>query len=133
MSVQQPSLLVKDYNRWRYWKGIGFDEAIIVRPYYAKISSGFDQYFGTGKSPFTPVAMILEDDRVHVLVDEINFRQIKWQQKLQGWLGINHVLFYHISHKRGWAEWRVICDNLDAMMEVPIWQMSTICPDLTLP
>ena len=132
MNVQQPqpqpSLLVKDYNRWRYWKGIGFDEAIIVRPYHARVSFGFDQYFGAGKSPFKPAAMILDDDRVHVLVDEINFRQIKWRHKLQEWLGITSVLFYHMSHKREWAEWSAVCENLDAVMENPIWQTSTTLP-----
>lgn len=130
MNVQQPkpSLLVQDYNRWRYWKGIDFDEAIIVRPYHARISSGFDQYFGAGKSPFKPAAMIVEDDRVHVLVDEVNFRQIKWRNKFQEWLGVNHVLFYDMSHKREWAEWSAVCDNLNVVMENPIWQIITSLP-----
>ena len=123
----QPQLapLVRDYNRWRYWKGIGFDEAIIVKPYYARVSFGFDPYFGVGRSPFMPAAMILDDDRVHVLVDEINFRQVKWRRKLQEWLGVTMVLFYHVSSQQEWVEWRAVCDNLDAVMEDPIWQIST--------
>ena len=124
----QPAPLVRDYNRWRYWKGIGFDEAIIVKPYYARVNFGFGPYFGVGRSPFMPAAMVLDDDRVHVLVDEINFRQVKWRRKLQEWLGVTMVLFYHMSSQQEWTEWRAVCDNLDAVMEDPIWQISTALP-----
>lgn len=118
---RKPALLVRDYQRWRYWKGISLDDSVKEGPYFARITHGFEEYFGPGKSPFMPMEMLMMDDMLYVLVDTANFRHNKWRYKLAVWSDAIGVIFYDMHDKSDAENWRKLSCEFDKAMQVPIW------------
>lgn len=118
----QLSPLIRDFSRWRNWDGIDFDEAIITGPRYAKITSGFGEYFGPGKSPFKPAMMIILDYTLHVLVDNFSFKHSKWHAKLQDWTKVYTVLFYSDKSKGDHDLWMKVFESFNEVMSHPVWK-----------
>ena len=122
------NLLAKDYRRWLRRHGISFKQATIEDMSMARITSGFEDYFGPGKSPFMPIEMLIVEDVLFILADVVPYRLDKWIITLAKMTDTITVQFYEAGKKDDMEKWRDLSWEFDEFMRKPVWMEDNDLP-----